>query len=114
MVLAAIILAAVLTIVFVVLLLAILLLPLIQPVFLAIVGGFLAVITVLAILGVTRVPEFGFTLSRWAIDAVALADLHLLALLVTFEIAVAVRNFVSGTLGPGTVSTQGRCCHHDR
>ena len=114
MVLAAIILAAVLTIVFFVLLLAILLLPLIEPVFLAIVRGFLAVITILAILGVTRVPEFGFARSGGTRDAIALANLHLLSFIVTFEIAVTILNLVVGTLGPGTVGTQCRRCHHDR
>jgi len=102
-VLTAIVLAAIYTVILVVLPLAILLLPLIQPVFLTIIRGVFAVITVLALLGVTRVPEFGFTLSGWAIVAVALANLHFLAFLVTFECAVAVRNFVSGTLGPRIV-----------
>lgn len=105
---------AILAIILVVLLLAVLLFGLIKSVLLAIIRGILAVITVLAILGVTRVPEFGFTRSSWTIVAVALANLHFLAFLVTFECAVAVRNFVSGTLGPGTVGSQGRCCHHDR
>lgn len=56
-------LAAVFTIIFVVLLPAVLLLRLIETIFLAVVGGFLAVITVLAIFRVralTVVPKFGF------------------------------------------------------
>ena len=107
-------LTAILAITFVVLFLAVLFFRFIETVLLAIIRGFLAVITVLAILGITVVPEFGFTRSLWAIIAIALANLYFLAFLVTLECAVAIRNFVPGTLGPGIVGTQGRCCHHDR
>lgn len=124
------VLAAVLAVPLTILVCAVILLPSGEPVVLAFIlrvlrllrllgiGRRHAIVAVVALCLVTRVPEFGIVVCRAIVVARALAFLHFPAILVAREgAAFAVRNgsLIISTGGPHLICTgQCRCGHHDR